>query len=68
MTDLEKFQNKRKASLFETIFSPLWQALEDLGNAMAGSKKTTSRGKPIVTSQDQISMELDKFENEKIRK
>lgn len=68
MTDLEKFQNKRKESLFETIFSPLWRALEDLGNAMAGSKKTTSSGKPVATSSDQISVDLDKFESEKIKK
>lgn len=68
MTDLEKFQNKRKESLFETIFSPLWRALEDLGNAMAGSKKTTSSGKPIISSSDQISVELDKFESERMKK
>jgi hypothetical protein len=68
MNDLERFQNKRKESLFETIFSPLRRALEDLGQAMAGSKKTTSRGKPLTSSDDQISVELDKFENEKMKK
>lgn len=68
MTDLEKFQNKRKESLFETIFSPLWRALEDLGNVMVGTKKTNTKGKPISTSQEQISVELDKFESERMKK
>lgn len=68
MNDLERFQNKRKASLFETIFSPLWRALEDLGNAMAGNKKTSASGKPMTSSNDQISVDLDKFENERMKK
>ena len=68
MTDLERFQNKRKESLFETIFSPFWRALEDLGKAMAWTKKTTSHGKAITSSDEQITVELDKFENEKMKK
>ncbi|MCX6822515.1 MAG: hypothetical protein NTX91_00770 [candidate division SR1 bacterium] len=68
MTDLEKFQNKRKESLFETIFSPFWRALEDLGQAMAGTKKTSSSGKPISSSEDQISVGLDNFENKNAKK
>ena len=68
MTDLEKFQNKRKESLFETIFSPFWRALEDLGKAMAGTKRTSSNGKPIAGSEDQISVGLDNFENKNSKK
>ena len=68
MTDLEKFQNKRKESLFETIFSPLWRALEDLGQAMAWTKKTSASGKPMMSSNEQISVELDKFENDRMKK
>lgn len=69
MNDLEKFQNqKRKASLFETIFSPLWHALEDLWQAMSGAKKTNNKGKLVVSADNQISVELDKFENEGSRK
>jgi len=68
MNDLEQFQSKRKASLFETIFSPFWRALEDLWQAMAGSKKTNCRGKPISSSDSQISVALDKFENERMKK
>ena len=68
MTDLEKFQNKRKESLFQTIFSPFWRALEDLGKAMAGSSKKSKSSKGASTSDDQISVELDKFESSKIQK
>jgi hypothetical protein len=67
MDDLEKFQNKRKESLFTTIFSPLWRALEDLGNAMAGSDKK-STGKKLTTANDQVGVDLDKYETSKINK
>ena len=67
MTDLEKFEEKRKESLFETIFSPLRRALEDLGSAMAGGGKAKAKnGK--TTDPYQISPYLDKLENEKMKK
>lgn len=68
MVDLEKFGDKRKESLFQTIGSTFWRGLEDLGKAMAGSKKTSANGKPILSSTDQISPELDKFESERMKK
>lgn len=67
MNDLEKFEEKRKESLFETIFSPFWRALEDLGNAMVGSGKTKGK-KGKTKDPNQIPMYLDKLETEKMKK
>jgi len=66
--DLEKIQTKRKESLITTIGNTFWRALEDLGQAMVGTKKRSPRGRPIITSKDQISLELDKYENERFKK
>lgn len=66
MTDLEKFQNKRKESIVETIGSTFWRGMEDLWQAMAWSGKKT-KNTWSKTSDDQISVDLDKFENERIK-
>lgn len=64
--DLKKFEEKRKQSILETIGSTVWIGLEDLIHTMWFGKSHTQENQKI--SADQISVQLDKFENRKVRK
>jgi len=64
--DLKKFEEKRRQSLLETIGSTVWIGLEDLMHTMWFGK-SSAQGTQKQSS-DQISLQLDKFENRKVRK
>lgn len=64
--DLKKFEEKRRQSIFETIGSTVWIGLEDLIHTMWFGKSHTKENQK--GSAEQISVQLDKFENRKVRK
>ena len=64
--DLKKFEEKRRQSIFETIGSTVWIGLEDLIHTMGFGRSSSKSSKK--QSADQISVQLDKFENSKARK
>ena len=62
MSDLKKFEEKRKESLLQTIGNTFWLGLEDLAHTMGfGKKESTPNG-------DQISRDLDNYEQRLIKK
>ncbi len=65
--DLKKFEEKRKESLFETIGSTIWIWLEDLLHTMGFGKKPVEKVTKKVRA-NQITLELDKYENARINK
>lgn len=64
-TDLKKFEQTRKTNIADTIGSGLWLWVEELGRAVSGAKKTTRWSS---VAKNQISPELDKYENIRIGK
>jgi len=63
-TDLKKFEEKRKTSIANTIGSGLWLGVEELSRTVSGAKKNTSKWEKLA--KNQISRELDAYENMKI--
>jgi len=59
--DLKKFEQTRKTNIANTIGGGLWLWVEELWRAVSGSKKTTATGNKVA--KNQISSQLDKYEN-----
>ncbi len=66
IADLKKFEEKRKSSLFETIGNTFRVGLEDLVHTMGFGKP--AKHSTSEKSKNQISLDLDKYENMKIEK
>jgi hypothetical protein len=66
ITDLKKFEEKRKTSIANTIGSGLWLWVEELSRAVSSTKKPSAKGESLA--KNQISNELDKYENTKIER
>ena len=65
-TDLKKFEQARKTNIADTIGSWLRLGVEELGRVVSGSKKHESS--THTWPKNQITPELDKYENAKIGK
>ena len=65
-TDLKKFEQTRKTNIANTIGSGLWMGVEELWRAVSGAKKSNIKWQSLA--RNQISSELDKYENNKIEK
>ena len=65
-TDLKKFEQARKTNIAETIGSGLWLGVEELGRVVSGSKKSWAVS--LTGPKNQITPELDKYENARIGK
>ncbi|MFA7298540.1 MAG: hypothetical protein WC010_02735 [Candidatus Absconditabacterales bacterium] len=65
-TDLKKFEEKRKTNIANTIGSSLWLGVEELSRTVSGTKKPSAKGESLA--KNQISAELDKYENHRIEK
>ena len=65
-SDLKKFEERRKVSLFDTIKNTFWLWLDDLSRTMGFGKKQKTISPS--TQKNQISIELDKYENTRIEK
>jgi len=65
-TDLKKFEQTRKTNIANTIGSGLWLGVEELSRTVSGTKKTGTTWANIA--KNQISPELDKYENAKIER
>ncbi len=63
-TDLKKFEEKRKTNLANTIGSTFWLGMEELSKTISWSKDSAK--KTETTAKNQISLDLDKYENLKI--
>lgn len=66
ITDLKKFEEKRKTSIANTIGSGLWLGVEELSRTVSGTKKPSAKGESLA--KNQISSELDKYETAKIER
>ncbi|MCX6823590.1 MAG: hypothetical protein NT085_00475 [candidate division SR1 bacterium] len=66
VTDLKKFEQTRKTNIANTIGSGLWLGVEELSRTVSGAKNSGKKGD--ITGKNQISSELDKYENARIDK
>ena len=66
VSDLKKFEQTRKTSIANTIGSGLWLGVEELSRAVSGTKKPSAKWESLA--KNQISRELDKYENTRIEK
>ena len=66
ITDLKKFEEKRKTNLADTIGNTFWMGMEDLSRTISGTKKPSAKGESLA--KNQISTELDAYENGRIGK
>ncbi|MEI7557615.1 MAG: hypothetical protein WCJ45_01925 [bacterium] len=66
MSDLKKFEEKRKTNLADTIGNTFRMGIEDLSRTISGTKKPTAKGERLA--KNQISSELDTYENGRINK
>lgn len=66
MSDLKKFEEKRKTNLANTIGNTFWMGMEDLSRTISGTKKPGTKGEGLA--KNQISRELDSYENGRIGK
>ena len=65
-TDLKKFEQTRKTNIANTIGSGLWLGVEELSRTVSGAKNSWKKWDSIA--KNQISSELDKYENSRIDK
>ncbi|EKD25188.1 MAG: hypothetical protein ACD_80C00109G0008 [uncultured bacterium (gcode 4)] len=65
-SELKKFEEKRKTSIANTIGSGLRLWVEELSRAVSGTKKPTAKWETLA--KNQISRELDTYENARIEK
>jgi hypothetical protein len=65
-TDLKKFEQARKTNIANTIGSGLWLWVEELSRTVSGTKKPGIKWESLA--RNQISRELDTYENAKIDK
>jgi len=65
-TDLKKFEQTRKTNIANTIGSGLWLGVEELSRTVSGTKKPSIKGEGLA--KNQISRQLDTYENAKIDK
>lgn len=66
ITDLKKFEEKRKINIANTIGSSLWLWVEELSRAVSGTKKPSAKWESLA--KNQISRELDTYETAKIER
>lgn len=66
ITDLKKFEEKRKTNIANTIWSGLRLGVEELSRTVSGTKKPSAKGESLA--KNQISSELDKYETAKIER
>ncbi len=66
ITDLKKFEEKRKTNIANTIGSGLWLGVEELSRTVSGTKKPSTKWESLA--KNQISSELDKYETAKIER
>jgi hypothetical protein len=64
--DLKKFEQTRKTNIATTIWGWLWLGVEELWRAVSGSKKVVTKGSKL--QKNQISTQLDKYENNTIER
>ena len=65
-SDLKKFEQARKTNIANTIGSGLWLGVEELSRAVSGTQNASAKWDKLA--KNQISSELDKYENAKIDK
>ena len=65
-TDLKKFEQARKTNIATTISSGLRLGVEELSRTVSGTKKPSKRWESLA--KNQITPELDKYENNRIGK
>jgi len=65
MTELKKFEEKRKRSLMEAIWTRFWLGLEELMRVVGVA---WSKSDDIKWKWNHIWMDLDKYENGVIKK
>jgi len=66
ITDLQKFEEKRKTNIANTIGSGLWLGVEELSRAVSGTAKPGTKWETLA--KNQISRALDTYETGKIDK
>lgn len=66
ITDLKKFEEKRKTNLANTIGSGLWLGVEELSRTVSGTKRPVTKWEKLA--KNQISRQLDAYETNKINK
>lgn len=66
ISDLKKFEEKRRTNIANTIGSGLWLGVEELSRAVSSTKKPTAKGESLA--KNQISRELDTYETARIGK
>ncbi len=64
--DLKKFEQTRKTNLADTIGNTFRMGMEDLSRTISGTPKSAAKGQKLA--KNQISPELDRYENGKIEK
>lgn len=65
-TDLKKFEQARKTNIATTIGSGLRLGVEELSRTVSGTKKPSKKWESLA--KNQITPELDKYENNRIGK